>query len=274
MLQYINKRRNLDEGTIRVIGAQVIQCLIFLHRRGVIYGDLKAENILISHNGTIKLCDFNLSGTQSVLGSTLQGTMCYLSPEMLEGDARTPKSDFWSLGVLLHLLFYRKYPFIDKHSSALLGNILNVRLIKEPSGRRASNSFRRLIKDLFIKNPKRRIGARIEDFKQHPFFEGFEWESYFRIKRNFAYAEDYSRMDKESESKSVSSEGDSMLLDLKDKGLSQNQTNYNIEGFTYETNFSRDRRENRPTIFLCFNVSYIGFFVKKAYICLLRFSET
>lgn len=47
--------------------AQVIEGLLYMHSKGIVYGDLKAENILINSKGEIKLCDFNLSGTKELL---------------------------------------------------------------------------------------------------------------------------------------------------------------------------------------------------------------
>jgi serine/threonine protein kinase len=221
-----------------VISAQIIDCLIYLHSKGVIYGDLKAENILISHNGTIKLCDFNLSGTQSILSTTLQGTLCYLSPEMIEGSKRTPKSDFWSLGVLMHLIYYRCYPFKNKGTTHLLHNIINVKIVKEPSNRKASRDFKKLIRDLLVKNPKRRLGDRIEDFQQHPFYKKLDWSKYFRDKNSFFYAKDYA--DNEGDRNSSSSSDEGLMADSEEILKCSKGTNYNIEGFTYENSQSKD----------------------------------
>ena len=227
----------MEEDQIRVIAAQIIDCLFYLHQLGIIYGDLKAENILISKNGTIKICDFNLSGTRSVLNNALQGTICYLAPEMIEGSKRTHKSDFWSLGVLLHLLFYRKYPFKNKDSSDVLRNILHVNLIKESRSRRASPEFRLFIKDLLTKNPRKRLGSRKEDFQQHPFFKNFNWGDYFRRKENFSYARNYNSEDETDEGTLMSSEcrsdGSSNFTENDSKVRNGNR-NYNVIGFTYD----------------------------------------
>lgn len=68
---------------IQLILAQVIEAIMYLHSKQIIYGDLKAENVLIVHSGQVKLCDFNLSGTEELLDSSLQGTIYYISPEMI-----------------------------------------------------------------------------------------------------------------------------------------------------------------------------------------------
>lgn len=216
----------LQEKEIRVIVAQIIEGLLYIHSKGIIYGDLKAENVLIAKNGTIKLCDFNLSGTKSLLNDTLQGTVCYISPEMIEGQRRTHKSDFWSLGVLCHLLFYRKYPFKETQGSGILKNILNRNIVKEPRDRKASPEFRLLIEELLMKDYKRRLGNRIEDFYQHPFFKGFNWDSYFDNRKNFNYARNYNISEDEDQSE---------MDQLANSNTHQDDSdNYKIVGFTYD----------------------------------------
>jgi serine/threonine protein kinase len=161
----------LSENEIRIIAAQIIDCLFYMHSKGIIYGDLKAENILISSNGTIKICDFNLSGTCSLLKNDIQGTISYLSPEMINCCERTPKSDFWSLGVLLHLLYYRKYPFQNFKNSNMLVNILNVNIISEPRNRKASYELRSLIYSLLEKDLDLRIGEDKRQFENQSFLQ-------------------------------------------------------------------------------------------------------
>ena len=234
LLNFLNRKMFLKEKDIQVIIAQVIDCLFYIHSTGLIYGDIKAENILISQNGTIKICDFNLSGTPSMLANTVQGTICYISPEMIEDDKRTYKTDFWSMGVLIHLLFYRKYPFKNKNQRDLLRNILNVNLIKEPRDRKASPELRSLIKCLLTKRAGRRLGNRIEDFQQHPFFKNLNWESYFRDKQNFKYAQNYSLSELDG---TDCSDQHTKLKEVESKMITKNESglDYNVYGFTYET---------------------------------------
>lgn len=66
-MDLVNSEIILKEEDIKDIISQVILGLFHLHNRNIIYGDLKAENILIKSNGQVKLCDFNLSGSSSIL---------------------------------------------------------------------------------------------------------------------------------------------------------------------------------------------------------------
>lgn len=240
LIKLLNMKMYLQEAEIRVIVAQVIEGLMYIHSKGIIYGDLKAENVLVAKNGTIKLCDFNLSGTKSLLNDTLQGTVCYISPEMIEGQKRTHKSDFWSLGVLCHLLFYRKYPFKDSPGSGILKNILNRNIVKEPRDRKASPEFRLFLEELLMKDFKRRLGNRLEDFHQHPFYRGFDWENYFDDKKNFNYARNYN-VSEDEEVSDVDGRTPSQTV--------QDATtfNYKIQGFTYDARNQGKFDQTPPT---------------------------
>lgn len=110
LLNLINKKK-LKLNEIRSIIAQLVEVLFYIHLKGIIYADLKAENVLISKTGMLKLCDFNLSGTYSLIGENIQGTVKYLAPEIFHYRHTSPKSDFWALGVLIHVMFYKRFPF-------------------------------------------------------------------------------------------------------------------------------------------------------------------
>lgn len=178
LLQLMNVKTQLTADDIRVIAAQLIEALLHIHSKGVIYGDLKAENVLINNNGIVKLCDFNFSGTSSLLNDTLQGTVNYLAPEIVSGLPRTPKSDFWALGVLLHLLFYKRFPFKSSYQAELFFSIVNRPIDPEPVERQAPTALRLLITDLMCKSYKKRIGNSLLDFQRHRFFSKFNWNNY------------------------------------------------------------------------------------------------
>ena len=106
-------------------GAQIASALGFAHEQGVIHGDLKGSNIIVSEEGNIKLLDFGLArripraGMAEVTSSclplaeagTTAGTLPYLAPEILRGDSPNPRSDLWSMGVLLYQMAAGELPF-------------------------------------------------------------------------------------------------------------------------------------------------------------------
>ena len=178
LLNLLNVKTQLKPDELRLLAAQLIEALLHIHSKGVIYGDLKAENVLINNKGIVKLCDFNFSGTQSILHNTLQGTVNYLAPEIISGLQRTPKSDFWALGILLHLLFYKRFPFKSSYQAELFFNIVNRPIDAEPIDKHAPPALRLLIIDLLSKNFRKRIGNSLSEFKKHKFFEKFDWVEY------------------------------------------------------------------------------------------------
>jgi serine/threonine protein kinase len=105
--------------------AQISGALAFAHQQGVIHGDLKGSNIIVTPEGNTKLLDFGLgrrvprSGMAEVTGSCLPlaeagataGTLPYLAPEVLRGSSTNVQSDVWALGVLLYQMATGELPF-------------------------------------------------------------------------------------------------------------------------------------------------------------------
>jgi hypothetical protein len=94
-----------------VIGLSICQALAAVHGAGLLHRDVKAHNVMREAGGRIVLMDFGagrqVSETQI---SDLSGTPLYLAPELFTGQAASPASDLYSLGVLLFYLVTRKYP--------------------------------------------------------------------------------------------------------------------------------------------------------------------
>src|SRR5262249_39655874 len=84
---------------------ECLDALEYLHAQGILHGDLKPANLLVTREGHVKLVDFGLASfTQSVLRSDVrktQGTLPYIAPEVLEGQ-RLPASDLYSLGTIFY----------------------------------------------------------------------------------------------------------------------------------------------------------------------------
>lgn len=93
--------------------AEVATALGAAHRKGVIHGDIKPANILITDEGQVKLMDFGMTrlSASSTAGTTLSGTPAYWCPEQILGKPQDARSDLFSLGVVLYELVTGRRPF-------------------------------------------------------------------------------------------------------------------------------------------------------------------
>jgi eukaryotic-like serine/threonine-protein kinase len=98
-------RQSLEVGQALEVAASVCDALATAHRAGLIHRDVKPENILIGRDGDVKVADFGIAVVADAEvtspGSTIPGTLRYLSPEQLNGEAAGPASDVWAAGAVL-----------------------------------------------------------------------------------------------------------------------------------------------------------------------------
>ena len=93
---------------------QVLEALVVAHGQGVLHRDHKPANILLAPDGTVKITDFGLGKVQADVavslslsgslvtraGASIEGTVAYMSPEQLRGEAPAPSDDLYSLGII------------------------------------------------------------------------------------------------------------------------------------------------------------------------------
>ncbi|HEY2456575.1 MAG TPA: serine/threonine-protein kinase [Candidatus Acidoferrum sp.] len=122
----------LSKGSIPVAGAcawagQVALGLEVAHRRGVIHGDVKPANVLITQEGRPKLTDFGMArlASHEKCDTPLLGTPAYWSPEQIFGRAQDARSDIFSLGVVLYEMITGISPFAGDSINAVCNNILS-----------------------------------------------------------------------------------------------------------------------------------------------------
>ena len=138
---------------IQLIG-QFLEALAYLHRRNFLHHDLKPGNILVDHNG-VKMVDFGLSRLISLTqAGQSRGTLAYMAPEVLRNQPMTPKSELFSLGVLVYEMLSDHYPFPLSPAIAMVNGILNTELDFSQFG--LPDPVANILQRLVMKNPDHR----------------------------------------------------------------------------------------------------------------------
>ncbi|CAF1433382.1 unnamed protein product, partial [Adineta ricciae] len=187
LFTHLNKRQHFAEHDAKIYIAELALALGQLHKLGIIYRDIKLENILLDSDGHIVLADFGLSkefrpDDADKRTYSFCGTIEYMAPEVVKGgDAGHDFTvDWWSLGVLTFELLTGASPFTvdgDKNTQPEISK----RILKNQP--LIPNHISKVAKDfilkLLMKNPKRRLGAKgLEDIKRHPFFgPDIDWDA-------------------------------------------------------------------------------------------------
>ncbi|CAF3504639.1 unnamed protein product [Rotaria socialis] len=187
LFTHLNKRQRFSEQDAKIYIAELTLALGQLHKLGIIYRDIKLENILLDNEGHIVLADFGLSKEFRPDDSDKRtysfcGTIEYMAPEVVKGgDAGHDFTvDWWSLGVLTFELLTGASPFTvdgDRNTQPDISK----RIVKNHP--LIPNHISKIAKDfilkLLTKNPKRRLGSKgLEDIKRHPFFgTDIDWDA-------------------------------------------------------------------------------------------------
>eukprot|EP00727_Mastigamoeba_balamuthi_P004326 m51a1_g13891 putative protein serine threonine kinase (914) ;mRNA; f:674949-678016 len=137
---------------------QVLRALVYLHESGVVHRDLKAANILIMHNGDVKIADF---GVAAVMGDadrhyTIVGSPYWMAPEVINATGHGTPSDIWSLGCTIHELVTGEPPYFGLNPMTAMFKIVQN---PAPIPTSVSPMLKDFMERCFIKDPSRRPTA-------------------------------------------------------------------------------------------------------------------
>ncbi|ESS70705.1 protein kinase [Trypanosoma cruzi Dm28c] len=151
----------MKESTILYYYSQVCLAMEYLHSRHILHRDIKAMNVFLMKNGSVKLGDFGISTVlRNTMGmaNTVCGTPYYFSPEICRNKPYNNKSDVWALGVLLYELATGKHPFDGSGMQQLMQRIVKGSYAPLPS--HFSPDFRKMVDWCLQKDPSRRPSIR------------------------------------------------------------------------------------------------------------------
>jgi hypothetical protein len=165
-----------EEHRARLLFAQVVEAVHYLHDLNITHRDVKPENILFASKNdelTVKLTDFGLSTMKEGRLTTRCGTPSYCAPELLAAAGYGKSVDMWSLGVLAYVVLTGVLPFVGSDRADLFKRIQKGQYEFRPEhSARLSQLAKDLISRLLRLQPMERYSAR--ETLQHPWLQGGE----------------------------------------------------------------------------------------------------
>lgn len=123
----LEKCGRLPYDVAAIVAMQVARALDYVHYRGIVHRDIKPANVMISRQGGVKVMDFGIARDTSfgdiTEAGTGIGTPAYMSPEQVLGDKLDPRSDLFSLGVVLYQMVTGKKPFVEDEKRSAMHKI-------------------------------------------------------------------------------------------------------------------------------------------------------
>ncbi len=178
---HLSRFRRFPERVARFFAAELLLAIGHIHKRGIIFRDMKPENVLLDADGNVKLGDFGLAkcGIVHPLEGALSmcGTPEYMAPEVLAQAGHGFCVDYWGLGMILYEMMTGLPPWYTTDRAKLFRKLKSAPLDIPPyfSAQAAS-----CVSGLLERDPRRRLGVLgIRSAMEHPFFRNVNWRALY-----------------------------------------------------------------------------------------------
>ncbi|QLQ79067.1 hypothetical protein HG537_0B04150 [Torulaspora globosa] len=187
------QNQRLSVRRAKFYAAEVLLALKYFHSNGVIYRDLKLENILLTPEGHIKIADYGLCKDEMWYGSktsTFCGTPEFMAPEILKEQAYTKAVDWWAFGVLLYQMLLCQSPFSGDDEDEVFNAILTDEPLYPID---MAGDIVQIFQGLLTKDPEKRLGAGPRDaldVMEEPFFRNINFDDILNLRVQPPYVPD------------------------------------------------------------------------------------
>ncbi|KAK2148686.1 hypothetical protein LSH36_487g03030 [Paralvinella palmiformis] len=179
LMFHIQQSGKFSPDRAKFYSSEIICGLQFLHRKGIIYRDLKLDNVLLDKDGHVKIADFGMCKDRIVgdnKASTFCGTPDYIAPEILQGNKYNMSVDWWSFGVLLYEMLIGQSPFHGDDEDDLFHSICSD---KPHYPQWISRDAKNCLLGLFERDPEKRLGMPSSPYgpiRNHSLYKSINWD--------------------------------------------------------------------------------------------------